>query len=225
MATGISQIKNLKLSTIQISEIRQIATGVYILSFPKKSNFLAGQVIGITISRKLEPRLYSIASGETDDHIEILFDVKKDGKLTPELSILNPGDLVFISEPFGEFTQVIPNSYWIATGTGIAPFRSMIRSGKGASNWLIQGGRSEESFYFSEEFSPVLKDKYIRCSSSLKNEDYFSGRLTEWIRIKTQLDVKKDYFLCGSAEMVVNVRDLLIERDVPFKQIHAEIYF
>jgi ferredoxin--NADP+ reductase len=40
---------------------------------------------------------------------------------------------------------------------------------------------------------------------------------------KTLPDV--NYFLCGSAIMVVEVRDLLIERGIPFATIFAEIYF
>lgn len=225
MGTGISQIKNLQLSEIKISKIHEIAPDVFILTFPRIWEFVAGQVIGITISSKLEPRLYSIASGENDPEVEILFDVKKDGRLTPGLSLLNEGDKLLISQPFGEFTKVIAGSWWIATGTGIAPFRSMMKSGKGKGNWLLQGGRQAGSFFFSQEFNAFLGEKYLRCSSVLHEDGFYAGRLSTWLKEKDNLNPNEHYFLCGSAEMVVSVRDILIARGIPFSQIHAEIYF
>ena len=33
------------------------------------------------------------------------------------------------------------------------------------------------------------------------------------------------YYLCGSAEMVVEIRDILIEKGIPFDRIISEIYF
>lgn len=225
MGTGISQIKNLQLSEIRISRIQEIAPDVFILAFQRPWNFIAGQVIGITLTPKLEPRLYSIASGEQEDEVEILFDVKKDGRLTPGLSLLNEGDMLLISAPFGEFTKVVPNSWWIATGTGIAPFRSMMKSGKGSGNRLLQGGRQADSFYFSDEFSSFLGSNYLHCSSILHENQFYSGRLSTWLREQESLNPEEHFFLCGSAEMVVSVRDILIAKGIPFSQIHAEIYF
>ena len=39
------------------------------------------------------------------------------------------------------------------------------------------------------------------------------------------LPVDRKYYLCGSAEMVVGTRDILISKNVPYDAIIAEIYF
>ena len=42
---------------------------------------------------------------------------------------------------------------------------------------------------------------------------------------KHSLDPVLKYYLCGSAEMVVDTRDILIEKGIPFENIVSEIYF
>ena len=42
---------------------------------------------------------------------------------------------------------------------------------------------------------------------------------------QTDLDPDLKYYLCGSAEMVVETRDILIGKGIPFGQIISEIYF
>ncbi len=73
--------------------------------------------------------LYSICSGEQDEEVWILYNVIEEGYLTPRLSDLEPGDTLWITEPRGEFICNEEPAVWIASGTGIAPFYSMLRSG------------------------------------------------------------------------------------------------
>lgn len=213
------------LHEIKIKAIRLVANGVYVLSFQRDFTFSAGQVIAIDLIPDGKPRLYSIASGENDKDIEILFDEKPDGKLTPFLSKLKSGDSLFVSEPFGTFYSNNKPAYWIAAGTGIAPFVSMTKSGFSKNKILIHGGRNDENFYFSSELKNTLNDRYIRCCSQQKDTAYFSGRLTEWLKAQESFPVDIHYFLCGSAEMVVQVRDILINKGIAFQQIISETYF
>nr|NQU89377.1 oxidoreductase [Bacteroidota bacterium] len=53
----------------------------------------------------------------------------------------------------------------------------------------------------------------------------FHGRITKWLSEAESLPINRKYYLCGSAEMVVEVRDILIEKNVPYGNIVAEIYF
>jgi len=66
----------------------EIAEGAYILSFERQFEFTAGQVIALGVDKNVAPRLYSIASGENDSLIEILYTEKADGELTPMLPLL-----------------------------------------------------------------------------------------------------------------------------------------
>jgi ferredoxin/flavodoxin---NADP+ reductase len=209
----------------QVKSLNAVADGVYVLSFARDFSFKAGQVIAIDLVPDEQPRLYSIASGVNEDYIEILFDEKPDGKLTPRLSDLKPGDSIYVSKPFGTFQCSSEKACWIAAGTGIAPFVSMARSGLATNKTLVHGGRFDENFYFAALLEKQLGESYIRCCSQQKDTRYLSGRLTEWLKSQENLQINIPYYLCGSAEMVVQVRDILISKGIPFDNIVSETYF
>ena len=209
----------------EVQAIRNIADGVFVLSYKHDFNFIAGQVIAIDLIPDGQPRLYSIASGENEILMDILFDEKKNGKLTPFLSVLKPGDTVYVSKPFGSFTNVAEKGYWIASGTGVAPFVSMARSGLAQNKMLIHGGKTDENFYFSNLLEKIMPERYICCCSQQKHSHHFNGRLTLWLNEQHSLPEDAHYYLCGSAEMVVQVRDILIAKGIPFKNIISETYF
>ena len=70
-----------------------------------------------------------------------------------------------------------------------------------------------------------MGDNYIRCCSGENNESVYAGRVSSYLEEQTDLDPELKYYLCGSAEMVVETRDILIGKGVPFGQIISEIYF
>lgn len=209
----------------QIVAVQAVASDVYVLSFKRDFSFSAGQVVAIDLVSDGQPRLYSIASGEKDEYVDILFDEKPDGNLTPRLSQLKNGDFIYVSDPFGTFTSENHEAYWIAAGTGVAPFVSMIRSGLSSHKILVHGGRMNENFYFSPIIEQIMGKNYVRCSSQLADTQHYKGRLTEWLKTEASLPIHYHYYLCGSPEMVVQVRDILIERNIPFKNIVSETYF
>ena len=101
----------------------------------------------------------------------------------------------------------------------------MFRSGMNQDKVLIHGGKFRDSFYYSDEFLTVLGENYIRCSSQEKVDGAYHGRLTSYLRELDSLPSAAVYYLCGSSEMVVETRDILISKGVPFGQIISEIYF
>jgi ferredoxin/flavodoxin---NADP+ reductase len=215
----------LKLSKVKVIRQREISPGVFVLSFIRPWDFTAGQVVGLAGHENDEARLYSIASGELDEEVDILYNINPDGKLTPWMAQLNTADNLWVSEPFGSFTGGEEKAWWIASGTGIAPFASMFRTGLYKNKKIIHGGRDLESFYFHQLFEPELKENYIRCSSRENGEGIYHGRITKYLREHSNLPLDEKYYLCGSAEMVVDARDILIEKGIPFDNIISEIYF
>ena len=210
--------------TIVVSN-RQIAPGAFVLQFKKSFDFTPGQVIGLTLHNDNEPRLYSIASSNKADLVDILYTMKPDGLLTPPLSKLQPGDGIFHTEAFGRFLCLEEKAVWIATGTGIAPFVSMALSGQSSGKKLIYGNRSADYFYYRDVLQPLMGEHYFACCSRIPSEGAFHGRVTDYLLLIPDIDIQLPYYLCGSAEMVVDVRDILIERGVPFERIMAEIFF
>lgn len=211
-------------STIVV-RVDEVSEGKFLLSVLKPFAFRSGNVIAVKVQYRDEPRLYSICSGEDDPELQILFDLKEDGMLTPLLSKLKVGDQLWVSEPYGSFLPEIDiPMWWIATGTGVAPFRSMLRSG-----WiperLLHGVRKSDHLFFADEFRSLLGHRYISCLSRGNEAGSFSGRVTDWLRDYVELPADQKYYLCGRAIMVVETRDLLISKGVPYGNIISEIFF
>jgi len=220
-----SKTDQIKLNATTILENRKIAPGVYVLKYKKTKAFKAGQYIGLTTDLEVIPRLYTIASGASDEEVQILYNIKDDGWLTPRLSEIKAGSNLYVTDPDGDFIDDNTPAWWIASGTGIAPFYAMFRSGLTENKTLIHGGRFTHSFYFEKEFMKAMGSNYIRCCSQEKANGLYSGRLTRYLQTIKELPNDCRFFLCGSPEMVVEVRDLLINRGVKYNRIVAEIYF
>jgi ferredoxin--NADP+ reductase len=210
------------LHKVKVLGKEQIGEEAFLIKLEKKLSFSAGQVIGVTIEESIAPRLYSIANGETDNFIEVFFTIKPEGELTPPLSQVNVGDKVMITNPHGAFLYENKQCWWIATGTGIAPFRSMFLSGYKPQK-LIQGSRFAQGMYFRDELSHL--PDYIQCLSGENVDGTLSMRLTQYLVAFNNLPKNIKYYLCGNNNMVRDVRDLLIAKGVPFEQIITEIYF
>ncbi|MGQ1946987.1 FAD-binding oxidoreductase [Geofilum sp. OHC36d9] len=210
---------------VKIMSNTEIATGVFLLAMEKQFDFKAGQVLAATINPDDDLRLYSIASGTDENTLQILFDVNPQGQLTPPLSKMRTGETLYISQPFGRFTDSPDDAWWIATGTGIAPFVSMIKSGEAKKQKLLQGARYLTQFYFADLFKEKMGNRYLRFCTGESAPDVIHGRLTNFIRESNDIMPDRKYYLCGNANMVVEVRDILLEKGVPFDHIIAEIYF
>lgn len=121
--------------------------------------FLPGQFI--TIRLQDNERSYSIANPPNDSGlIELCIVLNPGGKVTPLLWKMEPGNTIEISEALG--SMVLPETWekdfcFICTGTGVAPFRSMIghllKSGKLKHNvYLVFGNRYDKDILYKAEF-------------------------------------------------------------------------
>lgn len=106
--------------------------------FEPDIDFLAGQYVGFTYNGT--PRAYSIANSPLEDELEICVRRVPDGKLSPQLcDELEVGDTVTVRGPYGELVLNDPSKrdvVFLATGTGVAPFKGMI-------DYLFETGRDE----------------------------------------------------------------------------------
>jgi ferredoxin/flavodoxin---NADP+ reductase len=216
---------NVKFKSVTILSNTEISPNVFLLSFKRDFTFRAGQVLGLAMSANDDARLYSIASGENDENVNILYNIKPGGKLTPNLAILKNGDTLWITVPFGSYAGSDKPAYWIAAGTGIAPFYSMYRSGMGGNKVLIHGSRKVDAFYFNDELINDFGSRYVRCCSQQEGEGVYYGRVTKYLEELDNLPEDQKYYLCGGAEMVVECREILLSKGIPFSNIVAEIYF
>jgi len=223
--SNVESKPNVKFKSVNVISNTEISHNVFLLSFKRDFSFKAGQVLGVAMSQNDDARLYSIASGENDENAEILYNIKPGGKLTPSLAALKAGNTLWITVPFGSYLGAAEPAYWIGAGTGIAPFVSMHRSGLGGNKTLIHGSRNLDAFYFSESLLSDFGSRYVRCCSQQEGEGVFHGRVTQYLETLTDLPDDQKYYLCGGAEMVVECREILLSKGVPFSKIVAEIYF
>ena len=196
----------IQLHPIQVQSNLEIAPSIFLLSFKRDFTFRAGQVIGLGLAPSDDPRLYSIASGENDPLVSILYNIKPDGHLTPNLAHFRAGDNLWITPPFGNYEGSEAPAYWIAAGTGLAPFLSMFRSGLGSNKTLVHGGRTIESFYFAEELREAFGERYIRCSSAENGEGVFQGRSTHLALPSGLTHLESDFSV---SLMILNVWETL----------------
>lgn len=201
----------------RVVDRREVAAAVHLLAFTGGGGFLPGQNVNLALEPSGPARSYSVASGPADPAMEVLFDVVPGGLLTPRLAALRPGDPLYVSEAFGGFVDDERPATWIAAGTGVAPFASLVRSGLATGKILVHAGRSPEGFHFRELFAARLGPRYFPCRTQ-------AGGLLGWLR-DNELPPDRRYLLCGSTRMVVAIREQLIARGVPFANILAEIYF
>jgi len=203
----------------------KMSENTYMLSFERKFDFIPGQVVAVALSLEHDPRLYSLASDNRAKEMSIFFDVYEAGFLTPKLAELNPGDELLVSEPFGKFVSSDKDEWWIATGTGVAPFVSRLKSDTKMPLRFIQGARYVNQFYFQEYINDSLLNRYLRFCTKEDGEGVIRGRLTKWLSEQNDLPKDIKYYLCGNPEMVVEVRDIILDKGVDFENIMAEIYF
>ncbi len=211
--------KTVVKSNIQLNE------RAYLLEVDNKPDFKAGQVISLWIDNPEQARLYSIASGEHEQNLKILYEVVPEGVLTNRLKVLKPGDSVHISEPLGLFMNSEKEAVWIATGTGIAPFISMVKTGGYENKTLLHGSRTIDGFFFQETLHEMMGSRYKRFCTTEQGDGIIFGRITEYLKHQDNTDTNILYYLCGNNQMVIDVRQILIGNGVPYENIKAEIYF
>lgn len=176
-------------------------------------------------------RAYSIASSSSQDYVEFYITVVHSGSLTPRLFSLNIGDKIWMSKEIsGMFTldqvEESKNIILIATGSGIAPYMSMLRSnalnrsGKimiihGSTNSWDLGYQSELELldvmmpnftYYPTITNPDLESKQW-SGDDRSIEDIWKG---DTIKTKIGVDISPEnshIFLCGNPIMIDNMME------------------
>jgi len=197
-------------------------------------------MLGIDLGGKPLMRAYSIASPSHGEELEFLSIKVPGGPLTSQLQHIVPGqDLLLSSKPVG--TLVVRDLragrtlYLLATGTGLAPFMSIIQDPETYEKFdrvvLTHGVRTVEELAYADFIADVLpRDPYLGEEISAKllyyptvTREAFrnTGRLTDLLASGKMaadlglhaLDPAHDRaMICGSAAMLRDLSSLLDER-------------
>jgi ferredoxin--NADP+ reductase/benzoate/toluate 1,2-dioxygenase reductase subunit len=216
--------KNVRISNL--IDIRKLTNSAFVLRFEKHDlSFTAGQHIALGIPDIIDTREYSIYSAENDESMEVLIKEVEEGFMSPKFGKLVVGQKVKVMKPVGYFT--INKDYlqskrfvFIASGTGIAPFHSIIKSYPDINYSILHGIRTSEEAYERNEYTA---GKYIACTSRDKNGD-FHGRVTDYLQ-QNSIDTQAIYYLCGNYEMIDEAYGILEKAGVKPENLKAEVYF
>lgn len=183
--------------------------------------------VGAEGKEKLIKRAYSIGSSpEARDSLEFFYAVVASGELTPRLVKLKEGDRLYCAPKIvGTFTlDDVPaegNLVLVSTGTGIAPFMSMLRT---KSTWqpnrritLVHGVRYVPDLAYVEELEGLAKHdpRFTYLSTVSRAEESWRGSKGYVQKIlesgQISLDPGRDHvFACGNPAMITDLEKLLL---------------
>ena len=189
--------------------------------------FIAGQFVSIQQLKpdgKTHTRAYSIASApRAGAWFDLCLNRVENGFLSNWLCDLEEGATVKFHGPHGMFTLRQPHqdSVFIATGTGIAPFRGMVHwlferpeRHQDREFWLVYGTRYDDSLYYRDEFLAIEKAHpnfhYLPTLSRGGSEwqghrGYVQDHVREIVGARRDLQA----YICGLHQMVDSNRKLL----------------
>lgn len=213
-------------------------------------DFEPGQyfTIGVEVAGRLVQRPYSVASSprEKDGGYELYVRLVPEGAFTPLLWVLPEGSPMhmkgakgrFLLEPNDERTHV-----FVASGTGIAPFISFMRTLRmdraprraivlhGASYVADLGYREEVEGYERGGGYPCVYIATISRPAAPENAGWTgrTGRVEAILPdVLDELGLGPDNaiaYLCGNPDMIDNADALLTTRGFPEAQVKKELYW
>ena len=197
-------------------------------------------MVGLMVDGKPLMRAYSIASAHWEEHLEFFSIKVPNGPLTSRLQHLNVGDPIIVSRK-ATGTLVLDNLldgrnlYLLGTGTGLAPFMSIIRDPETYDRFekvvLVHGCRHVAELAYAETITEhlpedeyvgeLVREKLVYYPTVTREPFRNRGRITDLITSKTLfndtglpvLDREQDrLMLCGSPQMIGEMRELLDDR-------------
>ncbi len=197
-------------------------------------------MIGLRVNGKPLLRAYSIASANYEDHLEFLSIKVDGGPLTSRLKDIQVGDTIIVGrKPTGTLVAdyLLPGKhlYMLSTGTGLAPFMSIVRDPEIYEKFdqliLVHGVRQVDELAYHDllvehlpnhEYLGDLVTSKLRYYPTVTRESYrntgrvtdliVSGKLFEDLGIPPFDPAHDRVMICGSAEMLRDLKHILEER-------------
>tara|TARA_X000000950_G_C13878166_1_gene645735 strand:- start:44 stop:865 length:822 start_codon:yes stop_codon:yes gene_type:complete len=225
-----------------VTEIEHYTDGLFRfrMTRPASFRFRSGEFVMIGLPGTAPVfRAYSIASPNWDDTLEFYSIKVPGGPLTERLQHIRPGDTIWMRrKPTGTLVidALVPGrQLWMfATGTGIAPFASIIRDPESYEKFdrliLVQGCRHVAELAYARGLGASLGDDPLvgafaagrlqLITATTREDSAMTGRLTSCLadgRLETAADATLDpatdrAMICGSMAMLNDMREALQAR-------------
>lgn len=218
-----------KYHTVQVTEVHHYTESLFRIRTTKPDGytFRAGEFVMIGMGDKVR-RAYSFTSAPSDDFLEFYSIKVPDGAFTEKFKYVLPGDSMEVGKvATGTLVEdyLSPNGQrlWLmATGTGIAPFMSLIRQSDIFKNykqvfvtWTVRKPQDLQAYK-----SFILNTTSVTLFPTVTQDPTYighHGRIQNYLKPSTgsanylpELDPKLDrVMLCGSMEFNNDIKELL----------------
>lgn len=193
------------------------------LERPRDFRFTAGEFTMIGLPEDDVRRAYSFTSGPYDDYLEFYSIKVPNGPLTSKLKYIEPGKFLEVGDkPTGTLTLAnleLGGHLWLmATGTGIAPFISLLRDpatfdafDKITVCWTVPNIKDLRSY------NNFLEESEVTYFPTVTQEEFKNqGRITKYIDGGMWDDItpeKDKVMICGSLEFNLEMKERLLAKD------------
>lgn len=207
---------------------------------PTQFRFRSGEFVMIGLPNAEKPvfRAYSVASPSWDEELEFFSIKVSDGPLTEHLQKIRPGDTVLMrKKATGTLVNdaLLPGKrvWMFSTGTGIAPFASLIRDPETYDKFdqviLTHGCRTIAELKYGEDLvaglrddplvGDLVRDKLVHYTTVTREDFIRQGRLTDLIvsgKLFDDLGLPRmgpeedRAMICGSMAMLKDTKDLCL---------------
>ena len=239
--------------TLAVAEIRRETEECVSIAFDvpetlaSEYQYIQGQYLTLKtdIDGEEVRRSYSICSCPLDNELRVAVKEVPGGKFSTYANQeLSPGDELKVMTPIGKFYTELDASngkHYVAfvAGSGITPvmsiMKSVLRTEPNSYFTLFYGNKNFDSIIFRDEIE-ALKNDYLQrlsvyhlLSREITDAPLFNGRLNGEKAnhfLDRLFDWKKvdEFFLCGPGEMIMDIKDTLIQKGVDKKKVHFELF-
>ena len=221
-------------------KIESPTTKRFFIEYGLPVSFQSGQFVILKfpgLNHTYDTRSYSISDIQYNNQVlELCIVIKPDGAATPLIFNYQIGDSVFASLPEGRFTlplETLPDSFgFICTGTGVAPFRAMIKDLLFNKDYqlpvhLYFGCRTQKDILYYEEFRQLEKEfNNFKYTPVLSREEWSGAQGYIHPHYMEQFKNKPNclFYLCGWTESMKEARNNLKAIGYTRDDIKVEFY-
>lgn len=228
---------------LEVKEVQHYTDSLFRfrVSRPREFRFRSGEFVMIGLPNADKPvfRAYSVASPSWDEELEFFSIKVPDGPLTEHLQKIQPGDTVLMrKKPTGTLVNdaLLPGKrvWMFSTGTGIAPFASLIRDPETYDKFdqviLTHGCRTVPELKYGIDLvenlredplvGDLVRDKLLHYPTVTREDYVRQGRLTDLItsgKLFDDLDLPRmgpeedRAMICGSMAMLKDIKALCLD--------------
>lgn len=207
-----------------------------VLRTPPKSNidFLAGQHVNII--KGSVKRSYSIANANRGDNtLDFYIKNYENGIMSDYFfNSCKVNDLLRLQLPLGTFfyrKSHLENIVFLATGTGIAPVKSMLDEFDNSPElvsskkiWLFWGGRTPEDFFWKPNYKNIMVNYQPVLSRKNSNWKGHFGYVQDVV-LSSEIKLENtQVYACGSNEMIQSSNDILTEKGLSSSEFYSDAF-